>query len=66
MKPYYMDALKKGAVVKSQKFDTEKGTYGISLIRYKNEIYFFKDLNGTIVECSNLNRFKVEGDTIGS
>ena len=60
MKPCYERALKNGAVVKTQKFDTEKGTYGISLIRYKNEIYFFKDLNGTIVECSNLNRFKVE------
>lgn len=60
MKPCYEKALKNGAVVKSQKFDTPKGTYCITLVRYRNEVYFFKDLNGTIVECSNLNRFKVE------
>lgn len=60
MKPYYMDALKKGTVVKSQKFETERGVYTVTLIRYKREVYFFKDLNGTIVECCNLNRFKVE------
>ena len=60
MKPWYESAMKRGTVIKSQKFETPKGVYCISLIRYKDEIYFFKDLNGSIVECSNLNRFKVE------
>ena len=60
MKPWYVDALMKGEVVKSQKFDTPKGTYGITLVRYRNEVYFFKDLHGTIVECCNLNRFEVK------
>lgn len=58
MKNVYKEAVYDGEVVMVQRFDTEKGTYEIDLIRYNNEIYFFKMLNGKIVECCNLNTKK--------
>lgn len=59
MQPQFAKALKHGEIIKIQKFATMKGVYVITLVRYENEIYFFKDLNGQLVECCNLN--KVEG-----
>lgn len=58
MKYRFIEALKNSDIVKNQAFETDKGVYQITLIRYKNEIYFFKYRNGKIVECSNLNRAK--------
>ena len=58
MKYRFIEALKNGEVVKNQTFETEKGVYQISLIRYKNDIYYFKYRNGKIVECNNLTRSK--------
>ena len=54
----FIEARKKGEVVKNQAFDTDKGVYQITLIRYKNDIYFFKYRDGKVVECSNLNKAK--------
>ena len=58
MKDKYKEAIYNGDVVMVQQFNTEKGTYEIDLIRYNNEIYFFKMLNGKLVECCNLNTKK--------
>lgn len=58
MKYRFVEALKNGEVVKNQAFDTDKGVYQITLIRHKNDIYFFKYRDGKIVECSNLNKAK--------
>lgn len=58
MKYRFIEALKKGDVVKNQAFETDKGVYQITLIRYNNDIYFFKYRNGKLMECSNLNRAK--------
>lgn len=58
MKYRFIEALKKGEVVKDQSFETDKGVYQIKLIRYKNDIYFFKYRNGKVLECNNLTRAK--------
>lgn len=55
MKEKYREAIYNGEVVMVQQFHTEKGMYEIDLIRYNDEIYFFKVLNGKMVECCNLN-----------
>ena len=60
MKQEYMDAIKYGKVIKHQTFLTDRGGYQIVLVRYKNSVYFYKYLNGKIVECCNLNRKKSE------
>ena len=60
MKYGFIKALENGEVVKNQAFETDKGVYHISLIRYKNEIYFFKYRNGKLVECNNLNKVEHE------
>ena len=58
MKYRFIEALKHGEVVKNPAFNTDKGVYQITLIRYKNDIYFFKYRDNKIVECSNLTRSK--------
>lgn len=58
MKYKNYEAIKNGEIIKNQSFLTDRGAYQITLLRYKNEIYFCKYLNGKIVECSNLNRAK--------
>lgn len=58
MKYRFIEALKNGEVVKNQEFETDKGVYKITLIRYKNDIYYFKYKNGKIVECNNLTKAK--------
>lgn len=58
MKYKNYEAIKNGEIVKNQAFITERGAYQITLLRYKNEIYFCKYLNGKLVECCNLNRSK--------
>ena len=58
MKYRFVEALKNGEVVKNQAFDTDKGVYQITLIRHKNDIYFFKYRDGKVVECSNLTKAK--------
>ena len=58
MKYKNYEAIKNGEIVKNQAFLTERGAYQITMLRYKNEIYFCKYLNGKIVECSNLSRAK--------
>lgn len=58
MKYKFIEALKNGEIVKNQTFNTDKGVYQISLVRYKNDIYFFKYRDNKLVECSNLTRSK--------
>ena len=60
MKPEYSVALKKGQLVKHQSFVTERGSYQIALVRYKDCVYFYKYLNGKLTECCNLNKKKGE------
>ena len=58
MKYRFIKALEHGEVVMNQEFETDKGVYKITLIRYKNDIYYFKYKNGRIVECNNLSKAK--------
>lgn len=58
MKPEYLSASTNGEVITNQTFMTEKGAYQIVLVRYKNSVYFYKYLNGKLVECCNLNKKK--------
>ena len=58
MKYRFIEAFKNGDIIKDQKFNTEKGVYRITLVRYKNDIYFYKFRDGKIVECNNLSRAK--------
>lgn len=58
MKYRFIEALKNGDIVKNQAFETDKGVYQITLIRYNNDIYFFKYRNDKLMECSNLNKAK--------
>ena len=58
MKNSFIKARECGVIVKIQTFETDKGVFFIELIRLNNDIYFFKYLNGNIVECSNLTKSK--------
>lgn len=60
MKQKYSEAIEKGEIVKFQRFETEKGTYCITLIRYNDHIYFLKQRNGKVLECADLNEKKTE------
>ena len=50
------EAYTSGKLLKNQTFETEKGIYILSYIRYKNNVFMFKFLNGTMVEACNLSR----------
>ena len=50
------DALRYGAVLKTNNFDTPHGYYTIQLISFNNCIFFHKMKNGEEVEFINLNR----------
>ena len=54
MKNIHTKALIKGKVIKAQKFETQRGTYTINIIRYRGELYFYKYLDGVLMECCNL------------
>ena len=54
MRKDFAKAASKGAVIKNQNFVTVRGVYQIVLVRYENDIYFFKHQNGKLVECCNL------------
>lgn len=43
-----------GRTIKVNNFSTVKGYYTISIKEYCDELYFFKTLNGELVECVNL------------
>lgn len=60
MKYRFIEAYKNGVIVKDQKFNTDKGVYRITLVRYKNDVYFYKFRDGKIVECNNLTRAKTK------
>lgn len=60
MKYRFIEAFKNGVIVKDQKFNTDKGVYRITLVRYKNDVYFYKFRDGKIVECNNLTRAKTK------
>lgn len=49
-------AAKKGTSVKNQIYKTARGMYQLLFMRYKNDIYMFKHLNGKLVECCNLSK----------
>lgn len=60
MKKEFENALKKGKVIKSQGFLTERGQYTITLITYRRKIYFFKWIKDRIVECADLSKMARE------
>lgn len=62
MKTEFIKAIDNGEVVKTQAFITDKGCYQIFLVREGGCIYFYKYLNGKMVECCNLN--ELEGKKI--
>ena len=58
MKAENAKAIEFGELVKYQMFNSTTGFYQIELIRYDNDIFFVKKLNGNVVECCNLNMVK--------
>ena len=56
MRKDFEKAANEGKVIKTQNFVTARGVYQIVMINYKGEIYFYKHLNGKIVECCNLSK----------
>ena len=58
MKKEFIDAIFEGEIVKQQTFITEKGAYQLFMVRRENDIYFYKYLDGKMVECRNLSKAK--------
>ena len=58
MKKAFIDAIFEGEIVKQQTFITEKGAYQLFMVRRENDIYFYKYLDGKMVECCNLSKAK--------
>lgn len=56
MKDEFIKAIENGTPIKEQTFNTEKGRYELFFYNCKNDIYFFKLLNDTVVECVNLSK----------
>lgn len=54
MKKQFVEAAKKGTIVKSNTFDTPHGSYAIDILVHDGVFYFYKSKNGKIVECINL------------
>lgn len=59
MRKDFEKAIKDGTVIKNQNFVTERGVYQLAFVRYKNDIYMFKYLNGNRVECCNLSSINI-------
>ena len=55
-------AASEGVVIKNQNFVTVRGVYQMIFVRYENDIYFFKHLNGHLVEYSNLSNLRYNQD----
>lgn len=56
MRPEFEKARVLGDLVKKNIFKTERGVYVIVIYNWKGEIYFYKHLNGKLVECVNLSK----------
>ena len=56
MREEFCKAIENGVPIKEQTFNTEKGRYELFFYNYRNDIYFFKMLNDTVVECANLSK----------
>lgn len=56
MKEEFCKAIENGTLIKFQTFNTDKGSYSLFFYNCKNDIYFFKLLNNTVVECVNLSK----------
>ena len=54
MQKMFENALISGRVVKSNTFETERGSYKIEIVAYKKDLYFFKYKEDELVECLNL------------
>ncbi len=48
------DLLRYGEIVKSNTFDTARGCYTIRIIKFKDELFFHKMKNGSVVEIKKL------------
>ena len=58
MKLQFINAINNGEIVKTQTFITDKGCYQLIHVRSEGCIYFYKYLNGKMVECCNLNELE--------
>lgn len=56
MRKDFIKAAKKGSVIKSQNYTTERGAYKLVFVNHEGDIYFYKYLNGKLVECCNLSK----------
>ena len=56
MREEFCKAIENGVPIKEQTFNTEKGRYELFFYNYRNDMYFFKMLNDTVVECVNLGK----------
>ena len=56
MKEEFCKAIENGTPIKEQTFSTEKGRYELFFYNCNNDIYLFKMLNDTVVECVNLSK----------
>lgn len=58
MNPACHAAMRKGQLLKVQNFETVKGIYRITHVRYKGDVFMFKTRDGELLECMNLSKMK--------
>lgn len=58
MREDFKEVLNRGEFVFCQRFDTMNGVYEIKIVRFWDNVYYFKYKNGKVVECNNLNTMK--------
>ena len=56
MKTEVQKAINEGVNLKTNICTTDRGVYTINIREHNNDIFFFKYLNGELVECMNLSR----------
>ena len=54
MKEIFQEVLKRGTLIKENKFETTKGHFDIRLFELDDSVFFFKYKNSQIVECKQL------------
>nr|DAJ94273.1 MAG TPA: Herpesvirus glycoprotein H C-terminal domain [Caudoviricetes sp.] len=52
--------LRYGEIVKMNTFETIRGVYTIRIIKYKNQLFFHKMKNGSVVEIKNLSKGEIK------
>lgn len=52
--------LRYGEILKANTFETIRGVYTIRIIKYKNQMFFHKMKNGSVVEIKNLSKGEIK------